>query len=183
MDKTIYNPQYRRLIDRLRSARKQAGITQREASFRLGATRSWVGKIETCELRLDVHGLACLARIYGVDAGRLVHQMQEELSEEDGSSLAIRRRTRRLGVTARPGRVTMRSRPSSGAIMPPRRKIGVLFCRKLQVCFAEFDMYPDRRPIEIRTYPDGLYLDNIMSGRGLQNGRAKIARAGSGGGT
>ena len=100
MDKTIYNPQYRRLIDRLRSARKQAGITQAEASLRLGATRSWVGKIETCELRLDVHGLARLARVYGVDAGRLVRQLQEELPEEDSSSLAIRRHPGRVAPHA-----------------------------------------------------------------------------------
>ena len=83
--KTIYNPHYRDLIDRLRTARSQVGITQREASSRLDVARSWVGKIETCELRLDVLGLARLACLYDVDAGHLVRELQKEVSEAEPS--------------------------------------------------------------------------------------------------
>ena len=57
MRKTIYDPSYRRLTTLLRQARMAAELRQAEVAKRLGIARSWVSKVESNELRLDV--LAC----------------------------------------------------------------------------------------------------------------------------
>lgn len=58
-------PQYRRFIERLRSARVSAGLSQAEAARRLGWAQSVVSKCEAGERRVDVVELAQLARVYG----------------------------------------------------------------------------------------------------------------------
>ncbi len=52
--KTIYSPEYQRLLKWLRAVRREKGLTMREVGARLGLPHSWVGKIEIGERRLDV---------------------------------------------------------------------------------------------------------------------------------
>jgi len=52
--KSTYSSQYRRLLARMRSARRARGITQRELAGRLGRLQSYVSKVETGERRIDV---------------------------------------------------------------------------------------------------------------------------------
>ncbi len=54
MDKTIYCPAYRRLVARLVRARRAKGLRQIDVAASLGVSRHWVGKIEHCDLRLDM---------------------------------------------------------------------------------------------------------------------------------
>jgi len=51
-------------LRRLRQARKDAGLTQRDVAGRLGRSQSFVAKAETGERRLDVVELRVFARIY-----------------------------------------------------------------------------------------------------------------------
>lgn len=51
---------------RLRAARSKAGLTQTEASRRLGKPQSFVSKCETGERRVDAVELRAFARVYGV---------------------------------------------------------------------------------------------------------------------
>jgi transcriptional regulator with XRE-family HTH domain len=52
-------------LERLRSARKEAGLTQVEVAQRLGRSQSFVAKAENGERRLDVVDLRAFAKVYG----------------------------------------------------------------------------------------------------------------------
>ena len=89
MVKTIYDPRYRRLIGKLKQVRHEKQLRQVDAAARLGRSRKWLGKIETHDLRLDVLCFVCLCQVYGIKASRLIRELEEEPSEDDGSSSAI----------------------------------------------------------------------------------------------
>ena len=61
----IYSPEYQHFLTRLRQARKDAGLTQREVAKRLGNPQSFVSKCESGERRIDVIELAVFAKMYG----------------------------------------------------------------------------------------------------------------------
>ena len=76
-EKEIYNAGYRQLVARLREARKGLGLTQQEVADRLGTGRTWVAKIEMCELRLDLLHLVRLCGAYGLKARKVIGVMEE----------------------------------------------------------------------------------------------------------
>lgn len=87
MRKTIYNSRYRNLVCELKAARIRRGLGQVQVGRLLGRSRSWAGKVERVEVRLDVVQLIDVCRVLGVDAGRLVRRLAKEApSDEDGSS-------------------------------------------------------------------------------------------------
>ena len=59
-----YSPQYQELIDKLRAARAEAGLTQDEVAKRLGRSQSFVSRSETGERRVDPIELKAFASIY-----------------------------------------------------------------------------------------------------------------------
>src|SRR5450759_4600897 len=89
MVKTIYDPAYRRLISKLKQIRQDKQLRQVEVATRSGRSRKWMGKIETHDLRLDVLCFVRLCQVYGIKASRLIRDMEEEPSEDDGSFLGI----------------------------------------------------------------------------------------------
>ncbi|MDO6613468.1 helix-turn-helix transcriptional regulator [Shewanella sp. 1_MG-2023] len=54
MSKTLHAPEYRKLIEWLKSARIERGLTMRELAAELGVPHSYIGKIEQYERKLDV---------------------------------------------------------------------------------------------------------------------------------
>ncbi|MGI2177438.1 helix-turn-helix domain-containing protein [Shewanella frigidimarina] len=54
MSRTLHTPEYRRLIEWLKAARIERGLTMRELASELGVPHSYVGKVEQCERKLDV---------------------------------------------------------------------------------------------------------------------------------
>lgn len=64
MSKTIYSKEYKVVIDRLKKARREAGLKQEEVSSKLGKPQSYISKIERGERRLDVVELKKIADIY-----------------------------------------------------------------------------------------------------------------------
>lgn len=58
---------YRRLIELLVQARKDAGMTQAELGKRLGQRQTFVSKFELGERRLDVAEFVTVSRAIGVD--------------------------------------------------------------------------------------------------------------------
>ncbi len=64
MPKTIYSREHRILVERLKSARKEAGLDQIEAAKALGLTQSAISKIESGQRRIDIVQLKAFARIY-----------------------------------------------------------------------------------------------------------------------
>ncbi|WP_299850379.1 helix-turn-helix transcriptional regulator [uncultured Roseovarius sp.] len=54
MSKSIYDERYRELIEALRTARREAGITQQQVALALDKPQSYVAKFEGHERRLDM---------------------------------------------------------------------------------------------------------------------------------
>ncbi|MEZ8642601.1 helix-turn-helix domain-containing protein [Vibrio splendidus] len=54
MSKTLHAPEYRQLIEWLKTARAERGLTMREFAAELGVPHSYIGKVEQCERKLDV---------------------------------------------------------------------------------------------------------------------------------
>lgn len=52
--KTIHDPRYKELIERLVALRKQKGITQEQLATRLGRLRTYVVKIEHADCKIDI---------------------------------------------------------------------------------------------------------------------------------
>ncbi|MBL7077108.1 MAG: helix-turn-helix domain-containing protein [Kiritimatiellae bacterium] len=77
--KTIFNPVYVKLINTLKQCRLERGFTQAHVAHRLGRSRTWVGKVEQCERRLDVIEVRDLCGLYGID----FHEVTAELAEKE----------------------------------------------------------------------------------------------------
>ena len=67
MSKSIYNEEYRKLIDALKSARNAAGLTQQQVADALGKPQSFVAKVEGYERRLDVIEFWRISALLGID--------------------------------------------------------------------------------------------------------------------
>jgi transcriptional regulator with XRE-family HTH domain len=61
----VHDPDYQRMLGRLRAARKAANLTQTEVAARLGKPQPYVSKVERGERRIDPVELARFAEIYG----------------------------------------------------------------------------------------------------------------------
>ena len=72
LPKSIYDDEYRRLIDVLREARIKAGMTQQEIAERLRRPQSYVAKVEGCERRLDVIEFVHLCRAIGAEPAEIL---------------------------------------------------------------------------------------------------------------
>jgi transcriptional regulator with XRE-family HTH domain len=66
MPKSRHTVRYERLLQVLRTARKEAGLTQTEVAEHFQSHASFVSKVESGERRLDVVELADFCRVYGV---------------------------------------------------------------------------------------------------------------------
>lgn len=64
MNKVVYSKDHKEIVRRLKIARKQAGLSQQEASKILGKTQSFISKLETNQRRIDVVLLKELATLY-----------------------------------------------------------------------------------------------------------------------
>jgi transcriptional regulator with XRE-family HTH domain len=80
MKKAIFEPAYRDMVATLRAARLRRGLRQEDVAARLGVKRTWLSKVESNEIRLDVIQLVRLARLYGLQASRLVTEVEGAMS-------------------------------------------------------------------------------------------------------
>ena len=64
INKSIYTEEYRYMVNRLRKARVQVGLTQIEVSQLTGWSQSNISKVESGQLRLDVVQLKNYAVLY-----------------------------------------------------------------------------------------------------------------------
>jgi transcriptional regulator with XRE-family HTH domain len=66
MQKSQHTRKYRQLLEALRQARKDAGLTQGEVAKKLRTYASFVSKCESGERRIDVIELAAFCSLYKV---------------------------------------------------------------------------------------------------------------------
>lgn len=64
MPKTIYTKEYKLLLQKLKQARIESGLTQQQIADKLGKPQSYVSKIESGERRLDIIELNKFAKAY-----------------------------------------------------------------------------------------------------------------------
>jgi DNA-binding XRE family transcriptional regulator len=67
MSKSVYSKDYKDIIERLKTARIEAGLAQQEVAIKLGKPQSFISKIESGERRLDVAEIKKFAVIYKKD--------------------------------------------------------------------------------------------------------------------
>ncbi|MEK7550124.1 MAG: helix-turn-helix transcriptional regulator [Patescibacteria group bacterium] len=64
MLKEIYSREHRIIVKRLKEARFESGVNQTEAAKQLGKTQSFISKIESGQIRIDILQLKEFAKIY-----------------------------------------------------------------------------------------------------------------------
>ena len=64
MATTIYSKEHRMLVERLKKARKEAGLDQEAVAKLLGVTQSYISKMESGQRRIDIVQLKRFARVY-----------------------------------------------------------------------------------------------------------------------
>lgn len=72
MPKSIYSKDYKEIINRLKKARVDAGLSQQVIADELGKPQSYVSKIESGERRIDAAELKELAKIYKKEASYFI---------------------------------------------------------------------------------------------------------------
>lgn len=69
MKKSIYSAESTELREVLRETRRQARLSQRDLSAKLGVSPSWVAKVETGERRIDLIEFGWFVVACGGDVG------------------------------------------------------------------------------------------------------------------
>lgn len=64
MNKSVYSKEYKDIIERLKTARIEAGLSQQEVADKLNKPQSYISKIESGERRLDVAEMKRFAELY-----------------------------------------------------------------------------------------------------------------------
>lgn len=67
--KTLYAKENTAFVERLRTARIEAGLTQVQVAKKIGRPQSHVSNIESGQQRVDVIELKRFAKLYGKDVG------------------------------------------------------------------------------------------------------------------
>lgn len=80
MPKTIFEGANKVVVDMLRQARHDAGMTQRQLADRVHRDQSWVSLIEGSQRRVDVVEFITLARAIGVDPAALMSRIASEIA-------------------------------------------------------------------------------------------------------
>lgn len=77
---SIYSEEYQCVIETLREARIQQGITQQKLAQALGRPQSFIAKVENGERRLDVVEFTFIAHLLSVDPAivinKIIHKKQ-----------------------------------------------------------------------------------------------------------
>jgi transcriptional regulator with XRE-family HTH domain len=89
--KSVHSRRYQRLLDRLKAARRTAGLTQVDVARALGKPQSFVSKCESGERRIDVVELEVLARLYGISLVSLFEEASTVREKVVGRVKGIRK--------------------------------------------------------------------------------------------
>ncbi len=72
MPRAIYTKDHNAIVERLKTARIEAGLGQVEVAKKLGKTQSYLSKIESGQRRFDVLQLKEFAKIYNKKIGYFI---------------------------------------------------------------------------------------------------------------
>ena len=83
MEKSIYTREYTVLLQLLREAREEAGMTQVQLSKKLRLTQSLYSKMERGECRMDMIQVRTICRFFGITLRDFVDRLEKELKKAD----------------------------------------------------------------------------------------------------
>lgn len=72
MNKSVYKDDYKLVVERLKRARLDAGLSQQTVADKLGRPQSYISKIESGERRVDIIEVKALAKLYNQKIEELV---------------------------------------------------------------------------------------------------------------
>lgn len=72
MPKTIRTSEYQQVVERLKQARLDVGLTQKEVSEKIKKPQSYISKVEAGEQRIDVIELKALAKLYKKTVAQII---------------------------------------------------------------------------------------------------------------
>jgi transcriptional regulator with XRE-family HTH domain len=102
---SVYTQRYQELLDRLQSARRDAGLTQVAVAEAFGKPQSFVSKCESGERRIDVVELGAFADLYDKPLAYFVAELDPQtgasLSADAEAETASRSRSRKKKATRR----------------------------------------------------------------------------------
>lgn len=78
----VSSPNYRAVIETLRTARTEKGLSQREVARRMGKPVSFLNKIELVERRIDVLEFVLLCRALDMDPHALLDRMIAKFTDQ-----------------------------------------------------------------------------------------------------
>jgi transcriptional regulator with XRE-family HTH domain len=64
--KSIFSDDYKKSVEKLKSARLRADLSQKQLADKLGVTQSYISKVEQGQTRLDIVQLKQIAKAIGV---------------------------------------------------------------------------------------------------------------------
>jgi transcriptional regulator with XRE-family HTH domain len=64
MSKTLYSKDHKHLVEKLKKAREESGLDQKEIAKFLGKSQSYISKIESGQRRIDIIQLKEFAKLY-----------------------------------------------------------------------------------------------------------------------
>ena len=64
MSTTVYSDDYKKLVERLKRARLDIGLSQQIVAEKLNKPQSYISKVESGERRLDIIEVKALAKVY-----------------------------------------------------------------------------------------------------------------------
>jgi transcriptional regulator with XRE-family HTH domain len=79
---SLHDARYKRLIELLATARKQAGLTQRDVAARLKQPPSYIGKLESRQRRIDLIELIDLLEAIGLKPGQFIGHAIAEIKRK-----------------------------------------------------------------------------------------------------
>ncbi|MBL1176700.1 MAG: helix-turn-helix transcriptional regulator [Pantanalinema sp. GBBB05] len=81
MGSSVHSDRYQVFLKRLRAARREIGLTQKEVADQLDVPQSYVSKCESGERRVDVIELADFASLYQKSLDYFVSGQDEPMNE------------------------------------------------------------------------------------------------------
>jgi transcriptional regulator with XRE-family HTH domain len=79
VEKTIFSPEHRSLVELLRTLRENAGLSQLEVAERLDRPQSFVSKYESGQRRLDLIELRSVCAALGTDLVAFVRLFEKRI--------------------------------------------------------------------------------------------------------
>ena len=77
--KSVFTEEYEAFLERLVSARREAGLTQYELATRISRPQSFVSKYERGERRLDVLEFVKVCHVLSVDPSSIIREVESRL--------------------------------------------------------------------------------------------------------